>query len=67
MTHAMGLAFEAACARVADDRNPLLREVLAKAILAHAELGERDPEILCRAALTAMGVAIDDDTTDKPG
>ena len=56
MTHAMGLAFDAACERVADDQNLLLREVLAKAILAHAQRGERDPEKLCRSALASVGV-----------
>ena len=56
MTRVMGEAFEAACRQITKNQNPLLREVLAKNILAQAQRGERDPDKMCRAALSSMGV-----------
>ena len=56
MTRVMGEAFEAACRQITDNQNPLLREALAKNILAQAQRGERDPNKMCRAALSSMGI-----------
>jgi hypothetical protein len=56
-TRAMGEAFDAACLELHDKGQPVLvREVLAKRIIAAAEKGERDPAILCDAALQAAGI-----------
>jgi hypothetical protein len=55
-TRAMGEAFDAACLELHDKGQPVLvREVLAKRIIAAAETGERVPAILRDAALQAAG------------
>jgi hypothetical protein len=55
-TRAMSLAFDRACLSIKNDRDGLVREVLAKCILAHAQQGEKDPDRLCDAALAAFGI-----------
>ena len=54
-THAMGEAFDAACAEL-HERNlsQLVREVIAERIIEAAKRGERDPQRLCSIALAAM-------------
>jgi hypothetical protein len=56
-TRAMGEAFDAACLELHDKGQPVVvREVLAKRIIAAAKEGERDPAVLCDAALKAFGI-----------
>lgn len=54
-TQSMGEAFDRAC-QFAQTREPAILEALAKRILAHAQQGERNPDRLCQAALSALGV-----------
>ena len=57
-THAMGIAYDACLEALHDRGQPIIvKEVLAKQIIAAAEKGERDPALLCDAALQAAGVS----------
>ena len=48
-THAMGKAFDAACAELQDNNlSELVREIIAERIIDAAKRGERDPKRLCR-------------------
>ena len=48
-THAMGEAFDAACAELQDNHlSELVREMIAERIIDAATRGERDPKRLCR-------------------
>jgi hypothetical protein len=53
----MGIAFEIALASLGNtlDRDDLVREALARNIIALAQAGEHDPERLCEGALKALG------------
>jgi hypothetical protein len=54
---AMGEAFDAACAELGDGGQPaLVKEIIAKRIIAAAETGERDPLRLCAKALDTLGL-----------
>ena len=55
-TRLMGEAFDTACGSVPNGSDPLLREVLAKSMLAQAEHGERDPARLIEGALATFGL-----------
>jgi hypothetical protein len=56
VTAAMGVAFEKACRSLDGAAQPhILREILAKGIIAAARGGERDPDQLCDEALKALG------------
>jgi hypothetical protein len=55
-THAMGQAFDAACAELQDGHlSKLVREMMAGRIVAAAKRGERDPQRLCGSALAGIG------------
>ena len=54
-TQVMGLAFDAACTEFRDsDLTTLTREIIAERIIQAAKRGERDPERLCRVAVSAL-------------
>jgi hypothetical protein len=54
-THAMGEAFDAACAELRDNSLPeLVREIIAERIVDAAKRGERDPQRLCSIGIAAM-------------
>jgi hypothetical protein len=54
-THAMGAAFDTACAELQDSNlSELVREIIAGRIIEAAKRGERNPQRLCRIALAAM-------------
>jgi hypothetical protein len=53
----MGAAFEAACRELHDKGQPkIVRELIAKQIIAAAKTGEGDPSRLCDVALQAAGI-----------
>jgi hypothetical protein len=53
----MGDAFDAACKDLNGSGQPeIVREIIAKRILAAARNGERDPHRLCAKALDALGM-----------
>ena len=53
---AMGAALEKACQSLnGSAQSHLLREMVAKGIIAAARDGERDPDQLCEEALKALG------------
>ena len=55
-TKAMGAAFDAACRELHDKGQPsIVRELIAKQIIAATKTGERDPSRLCDVALRAAG------------
>jgi hypothetical protein len=50
-------AFEKACAELHDRGQPIIvREIIARRIIEIAGRGERDPDQLCIAALTSLGL-----------
>jgi hypothetical protein len=52
----LGAAYDKAVAELSDHEQPkLVREMLAKRIIALAMKGERNPERLCKSALAAVG------------
>jgi hypothetical protein len=54
-THAMGEAFDAACAELQDNNlSELVREIIAERIIDVAKRGERDPKRLCSIGIAAM-------------
>jgi hypothetical protein len=56
-TALLGAVFDKTIAALHDDWQPeIVREAIAKRIIALAAKGERDPDHLCRAALSALGV-----------
>ena len=56
-THIMGRAFERACKDLHDVGQPaMVKDIIAKRIIAIAKTGERDPNQLCERALIALGV-----------
>jgi hypothetical protein len=56
-TEAMGTAFDAACRELHDKGQPsIVRELIAKQVIAATKTGERDPARLCDAALRAAGI-----------
>jgi hypothetical protein len=56
LTKLMGEAFEAVCGDLHDKGQPLIvQEILAKRIIEAVGRGERDPERLRNAALSALG------------
>ena len=56
-THIMGRAFERACKDLHDVGQPaMVKDIIAKRIIAIAKTGERDPNQLCERALKALGV-----------
>jgi len=56
VTAAMGAAFEKACCSLDGAAQSLiLREIVAKGIIAAARNGKRDPDQLCDEALKALG------------
>ena len=53
----LGAAFDKTIAALRDGRQPEpVREAIAERIIALAAKGERDPDRLCEATLTAMGI-----------
>jgi hypothetical protein len=53
----LGVAFDKTIAALHDGRQPeIIRETIAKRIIALAAKGERNPGRLCEATLTAMGI-----------
>jgi hypothetical protein len=57
-THAMGEAYDACLQVLHDRRQPaVVKEALAEHIIAAATKGERDPALLCDAALQATDVS----------
>jgi hypothetical protein len=56
ITKALGEAFDRACAGLGDSaQSELIKEVMAKRIIAAASAGERDPHRLCERALHGLG------------
>ncbi len=56
-TKAMGTAFDAACQELHNKGQPnIVRELVAKQIIAAAKTGERDPSRLCDVALQAARI-----------
>jgi hypothetical protein len=56
-TQIMASAFEKACRSLNDGEQPdLVKEIVAKYIVAAAKDGERDADRLCQRALTALGI-----------
>lgn len=56
-TALLSAAYDKAIAALHDRGQPeIVREIIAKRIIALASKGERDPERLCAAALTAIGL-----------
>jgi predicted Ser/Thr protein kinase len=54
-------AYERACAELHDTgQPPVVREVIAKRLIEIAGRGERDIEVLCRVALTSLGLTTAD-------
>jgi hypothetical protein len=54
-THAMGEAFDTACAELQDNNlSELVREIIAERIIDAATRGERDPKRLCSIGIAAM-------------
>jgi hypothetical protein len=59
-TQAMGTAFEKACQTLRDGGQPdTAKEVIAKRIIALAQVGERDPDRLCERTLAGIGMKSD--------
>ena len=57
-TAVLAIAYEQAIGTLSDGGYPeLVREIIARKILAFAAKGERDPARLCTLALAALGVA----------
>ena len=55
----MGKTFDLACQSLHDNGQPeLVRQIIAKRIIAVARKGERDPDELCARALPASGFRI---------
>ena len=53
----LGVAFDKTIVVLHDGRQPeIIRETIAKRIIALAAKGERNPDRLCAATLTAMGI-----------
>lgn len=53
----LGAVFDKAIASLHDTGQPeIVREAIARRIIALAAKGERDPDNLCKAALAALGV-----------
>jgi len=53
----LGAAFDKTIAALRDGRQPeIIRETIAKRIIALAAKGEHDPDRLCEATLAAMGI-----------
>lgn len=53
----LAAAYDKAVAGIHDrDQSKVVREVVAKRIIALAMKGERDPERLCQSALAAVGL-----------
>ena len=49
-------AYEKACKSLHDTGQPqIVNEIIAQRIIALAQKGERDPDLLCAGALTALG------------
>jgi hypothetical protein len=56
-TALLAQAFDKACAELHDRGQPIIvREIIARRIIEIAGRGERDPEQLCSAALTSLGL-----------
>ena len=56
-TTVMGDAFERACKQLHDRGQPeIVREVIARRIIAAAKAGQRDPELLCNVAHRSFGL-----------
>ena len=56
-TRRLGEAFDAACQSMGDRGLPdIVREIIARRIIAAAKQGERDPKQLCNTALAALGI-----------
>jgi hypothetical protein len=56
-TRVMGSAYERACQSLHDIGQPdLVKEIIARRIIAVAQGGERDVDRLCELALRALGV-----------
>ena len=56
----MAKAFELACGSLHDGSYPnLIREIIAKRILAFAQQGVTDPCLLCETALDSLGLQND--------
>ena len=54
-THAMGEAFDAACAELQDNHlSELVREMIAERIIDAATRGERDPKRLCKIGIAGI-------------
>ena len=60
----MGIAFEMALVslRATPGCDDLIRRTLAQGIITLAQVGERDPELLCESALQAASLAIHRDS-----
>ena len=53
----LGAAFDKIIAALHDGRQPeIVRETIAKRIIALAAKGERNPDRLCKRTLAAMGI-----------
>jgi hypothetical protein len=56
-THILGQAFVSACKALDDIGQPdMVKDIIAKRIIAIAKTGERDPNELCERALKALGL-----------
>jgi hypothetical protein len=55
----LGAVFDKTIAALRDDGQPeIVKEVIARRIIALAAKGERNPDHLCSAALAAVGVPL---------
>jgi len=54
ITRAMGIAFEKACARLRLAQNDAATEAVAKKIIALAQQGERNADVLCERTLKEL-------------
>jgi hypothetical protein len=62
VTEAMGEALELACRSLPNTaQSDLIKEIIAKRIVASAEGGLRAPQELCRDALASLGIESADD------
>jgi hypothetical protein len=62
----MGDAYERALASFDTEPIKSVREVIAGRIIALAQKGERDPQVLCEKALAALDVHSKCEPADKP-
>jgi hypothetical protein len=67
MARLLGVAFEMAVVALQQRRrNDPLRDAVAQKIIELAKAGERDPELLCDAALKALGASVTDPNLRPP-